>query len=82
MAGCRRALKRGADPEARIQIGPLSAILDPIDVEHVRAWVSTIDTGRRIVVADGEKISYDRLVLAAGSKLVRARRPGGCRTTL
>jgi NADH dehydrogenase len=49
----------------------LSRILAPIGVEHLRAWVSTIDTDRRVVVADSEEIGYDRLVLAAGSKLVQ-----------
>ncbi|MFD5555172.1 NAD(P)/FAD-dependent oxidoreductase [Streptomyces sp. NPDC127068] len=48
----------------------LSRILEPIGVEHLRASVSTIDTGRRVVVAAGREISYDRLVLAAGSKLI------------
>jgi NADH dehydrogenase len=48
----------------------LSRILEPIGVEHLRASVSTIDTDRRVVVADGEEIAYDRLVLAAGSRLV------------
>jgi NADH dehydrogenase len=49
----------------------LRRILGPIGVAHVRATVSTIDTDRRVVVADGEEIGYDRLVLAAGSKLVK-----------
>jgi NADH dehydrogenase len=48
----------------------LSRILDPIDVAHLRARVSAIDTNRSTVVADGQEIGYDRLVLAAGSKLV------------
>ncbi|MEV6386592.1 NAD(P)/FAD-dependent oxidoreductase [Nocardia xishanensis] len=50
---------------------PLDPILAPIGVEHLRASVSTIDTDRRVVVADGAAIGYDRLVLAAGSELVR-----------
>ncbi len=33
-----------------------------------------MDTDRRVVVADGAEISYDRLVLAAGSELIH---PGG-----
>ncbi|MFD8935746.1 NAD(P)/FAD-dependent oxidoreductase [Streptomyces sp. NPDC059578] len=51
----------------------LSRVLEPIGVEHLRASVSTIDTGRRVVVAAGREIAYDRLVLAAGSKLVPPR---------
>jgi NADH dehydrogenase len=59
------------EPEPELAKVELSRILEPIGVEHRRAWVSTIDTDRRVVVADGEEIAYDRLVLAAGSKLVR-----------
>jgi NADH dehydrogenase len=59
------------DPElAKVELG---RILEPIGVEHLRAKVSAIDTDRRVVVADGAEIGYDRLVLAAGSKLVRPR---------
>ncbi|MFC4111019.1 NAD(P)/FAD-dependent oxidoreductase [Nonomuraea zeae] len=59
------------EPEPELAKVELRRILEPIGVEHLRAWVSTIDTGRRVVVAGGEEIGYDRLVLAAGSKLVR-----------
>jgi NADH dehydrogenase len=59
------------EPEPDLATVELRRILDPIGVEHVRATVSTIDTGRRVVVADGEEVGYDRLVLAAGSTLVR-----------
>jgi NADH dehydrogenase len=59
------------EPEPERATVGLSRVLDPIGVEHVRASVSTIDTDRRVVVADGNEIGYDRLVLAAGSKLVQ-----------
>jgi NADH dehydrogenase len=59
------------EPDPELAKVELSRILEPIGVEHVRAWVSTIDTDRRVVVAGGEEIRYDRLVLAAGSKLVQ-----------
>ncbi len=59
------------EPEPELATVELRRILEPIGVEHRRAWVSTIDTGRRVVVAGGEEIGYDRLVLAAGSRLVR-----------
>jgi NADH dehydrogenase len=59
------------EPEPDLAKVELSRILTPIGVEHLRASVSTIDTDRRVVVADGEEIGYDRLVLAAGSKLVQ-----------
>ncbi|KAB8182990.1 FAD-dependent oxidoreductase [Nonomuraea phyllanthi] len=61
------------EPEPDLAKVELRRILDPIGVVHLRALVSTIDTGRRVVVADGEEVGYDRLVLAAGSKLVRPR---------
>lgn len=61
------------EPEPDLAKVELSRILEPIGVEHLRAWVSTIDTDRRVVVADGEEVGYDRLVLAAGSKLVRPK---------
>ncbi|MFC4048471.1 NAD(P)/FAD-dependent oxidoreductase [Actinomadura syzygii] len=68
------------EPEPDLAKVELSGILDPIGVEHLRATVSTIDAERRTVVADGAEIGYDRLVLAAGSRLVRPRNlPGADR---
>jgi NADH:quinone reductase (non-electrogenic) len=58
------------EPDPEVAKVELRRILEPIGVEHRRAWVSTIDTARRVVVADGQEITYDRLVLATGSKLV------------
>ncbi|MEV4061254.1 NAD(P)/FAD-dependent oxidoreductase [Nonomuraea dietziae] len=54
----------------------LSRVLEPIGVGHLRATVTAIDTGRGTVTAGGEVIAYDRLVLAAGSALVRPDLPG------
>jgi NADH dehydrogenase len=59
------------EPEPDLAKVALDRILGPIGVEHLRARVSTIDTGRRVVVADGREVGYDRLVLAAGSSLVQ-----------
>ncbi|MEU9021306.1 FAD-dependent oxidoreductase [Actinomadura sp. NPDC048394] len=59
------------EPEPDLAKVELRRVLGPIGVEHVLASVSTIDTGRRVVVAGGREIGYDRLVLAAGSALVR-----------
>ncbi|MFI6986709.1 NAD(P)/FAD-dependent oxidoreductase [Embleya sp. NPDC050154] len=58
------------EPEPDLAKVELARILDPIGVRHVRSRVDAIDTDRRVLVADGEEIAYDRLVLAAGSKLV------------
>jgi NADH:ubiquinone reductase (H+-translocating) len=58
------------EPEPDLAKVELRRILEPIGVEHLRASVSTIDTDRRVVVAGGREVGYDRLVLAAGSRLV------------
>ncbi|MFG3437017.1 NAD(P)/FAD-dependent oxidoreductase [Nonomuraea sp. NPDC047897] len=55
---------------------PLKRFLDPIDVGHLRARVTGIDTATRQIHLDDRSIAYDRLVLAAGSHLVRAEIPG------
>lgn len=59
----------------------LARILGPIGVEHVRASAREIDTtAREVVVEDGDGArdvrSYDRLVLATGSRLRRPTLPG------
>ncbi|MFJ4584024.1 NAD(P)/FAD-dependent oxidoreductase [Streptomyces echinatus] len=58
------------EPEPDLAKVELERICGPIGVEHLRASVSTIDTARCVVVADEREIGYDRLVLAAGSRLV------------
>ncbi|WP_283135661.1 NAD(P)/FAD-dependent oxidoreductase [Rhizohabitans arisaemae] len=55
---------------------PLKRVLEPIGVTHVRAAVTGIDTTARRVDLGDRSIGYDRLVLAAGSHLVRASVPG------
>jgi NADH dehydrogenase len=59
------------EPEPDLAKVELRRVLEPIAVEHVRGTVDTIDTDRRVVVVGGAEIGYDRLVLAAGSELVR-----------
>jgi NADH dehydrogenase len=59
------------EPEPERATVELGRFLGPIGVEHLRATVSEIDADRRVVVAGGAEIGYDRLVLAAGSELVR-----------
>ncbi len=55
-------------------------VLDPIGVRHLAGTVDDIDAGARTVsyTAGGEPqvVSYDRLVVALGSRLVRPAIPG------
>jgi NADH dehydrogenase len=55
---------------------PLASVLGPIGVALVHATATGIDAGRRVVLAEGadggsRPLSYDRLLLAAGSLLHR-----------
>ena len=58
----------------------LGEVLDPIGVNHLTAEVQTIDIAKQqvgVATRDGEKsLTYDRLVLALGSELVRPNLPG------
>jgi len=60
---------------------PLLEVLKAIDVGYVQGSAETIDTQSRvvqIVAAEGakKKLSYDRLVVATGSRLFRSNIPG------
>ena len=56
---------------------PLDDILRPIGVSRVKADVTELDfTNRRVLFSDAEPLSYDRLVFALGSRLVRPPIPG------
>ena len=56
---------------------PLTEVLDPAGIAHVAAEVTTIDTEARTVATwTGKTFSYDRLVLAAGSRVVKPDLPG------
>jgi NADH dehydrogenase len=55
---------------------PLGALLTPVGIHHVIAAVDTIDTRGRSVGAGGAVYRYDRLVLAAGSQVMRPPIPG------
>jgi NADH:ubiquinone reductase (H+-translocating) len=57
---------------------PFDAVLGPIGVSRVEAEVTGIDFTRRQVVYSGgvPSLSYDRLVFALGSRLVRPPIPG------
>lgn len=59
---------------------PLPQLLDPIGVTHGLGEVETVDPARRqisLVTSNGEEtLSYDRLVLALGSEVMRPNIPG------
>ena len=59
---------------------PLSTLLDPVGVCHGLGEVEAIDPARRrisLVTSSGEEaLSYDRLVLALGSEVMRPDIPG------
>jgi NADH dehydrogenase len=56
---------------------PLADLLEPVGVAHVAAEVTAIDAGARTVTtSSGGTYGYDRLVLAAGSRVVRPAIPG------
>jgi NADH:ubiquinone reductase (H+-translocating) len=59
---------------------PLADVLDPIGVKHIVANVTDVDVPGRTVActADGasERLAYDRLVFALGSRLARPAIPG------
>ncbi|NMM83201.1 NADH dehydrogenase [Rhodococcus sp. SRB_17] len=59
---------------------PLADVLDPVGIAYVAADVTAIDTDARTVSTNvggqAQAYSYDRLVLAAGSRVVRPDIPG------
>jgi NADH:ubiquinone reductase (H+-translocating) len=69
------------EPNPETLTAPLADVLKAIDVDYVRGTVETIDThGRSIEIvnpADRRRmLTYDRLVLATGSRLFRPAIPG------
>jgi NADH:ubiquinone reductase (H+-translocating) len=67
-----------ADPETLT--APLDGILKAIEVDYVQGTVETIDTRSRSMEIAGDAgnrtLTYDRLVLATGSRLFRPPIPG------
>lgn len=56
---------------------PLAELLDPVGVAHVTAEVTHIDSGARtLTTSTGATYGYDRLVLAAGSRVNKPDLPG------
>lgn len=55
---------------------PLSEVFDPVGIRHLAATVTAIDPVAHTVTAGGRSHCYDRLVLAAGSRVARPDIPG------
>jgi NADH:ubiquinone reductase (H+-translocating) len=55
---------------------PLAGLLDPVDVRHVAADVTSIEATARTVTTSLGTRGYDRLVVALGSQVVRPDIPG------
>ncbi|OBF89493.1 NADH dehydrogenase [Mycobacterium sp. 852002-51163_SCH5372311] len=56
---------------------PLTDVLDPAGIGHVATEVTAIDTeARTVATSDGTTYRYDRLVLAAGSHVLKPGIPG------
>jgi NADH:ubiquinone reductase (H+-translocating) len=69
------------EPKPETLTAPLQEVFKAIDVVYVQGSVETIDTASRmleIATAKGprEALSYDRLVVASGSRLFRPTIPG------
>lgn len=69
------------EPNPETLTAPLSDVLKAIDVDYVQGSAETVDTENRIVqIATGNgartPLSYDRLVVATGSRLFRPNIPG------
>jgi len=69
------------EPNPETLTAPLGDVLESIDVTHIPGQVVAVDTKARqieIAEADGERssLSYDRLVMATGSRLFRPAIPG------
>lgn len=69
------------EPNPETLTAPLQDVLQAIDVAYMRGRADTIDAGARtvgLVDTDGSQttLSYDRLVLATGSRLFRPNIPG------
>ncbi|MGH7056979.1 MAG: FAD-dependent oxidoreductase, partial [Acetobacteraceae bacterium] len=71
---------RNYEADLQPTIVPLAKVLDPIAVRHLEAEVTDIDcVGRTVACSSGgasQFLSYDRLVFALGSRLVRPDIPG------
>lgn len=73
---CHDIRVRNYEPDLTPCRIPLAGLLDPVGIRHVPATVEDIDTERRVVTTSAGMCRYDRLVLAAGSAVVKPDIPG------
>ncbi|UVF22710.1 NAD(P)/FAD-dependent oxidoreductase (plasmid) [Microvirga terrae] len=69
------------EPKPETLTAPLQEVLKAIDVVYMQGSIETVDTASRVVegvTADGMRgrLSYDRLIVATGSRLFRPAIPG------
>ncbi|MBH5402532.1 NAD(P)/FAD-dependent oxidoreductase [Bradyrhizobium sp. CNPSo 4010] len=69
------------EPNPETLTAPLQDVLKAIDVVYIRGHAEAIDTKSKVVEVAGtqgtrKKLSYDRLVVATGSRLFRPNVPG------
>lgn len=69
------------EPKPETLTAPLSDVLNAIDVVYIKGSAETVDTKARevgIATSEGKRkrLSYDRLVVATGSRLFRPNIPG------
>ena len=67
---------RNYEPDLSACRIPLSSVLDPAGIRHIAATVTAIDPVAHTVTSDGRAYRYDRLVLAAGSRVAKPAIPG------
>src|SRR3954451_13408213 len=69
------------EPKPETLTAPLLDVLNAVDVDYIQGSADTIDTDARTVEISTPKgprktLSYDRLVVATGSRLFRPNIPG------
>jgi NADH dehydrogenase FAD-containing subunit len=55
---------------------PYDRFVSRHDINWVQAFASDIDTDKRVVIAGGQKISYDRLIVSPGVEFMYDKLPG------
>jgi len=67
---------RNYEADLAATLVPLADVLDPIDVQWMVGEVTGIDVAARAVTVGGQRLTYNRLVFALGSRVARPPVPG------